>query len=235
MLDSTAKYWLTNKLSNTNKIEDGFLDIGFAGKYYHAIHKLPRREELQDKIGRTFFEVYFKMDTNLESILSQISILVQNKSILEQLQIIADVVTNTMGGIKPLETLEKDVSALISGMKAEQKSSILRIGSMNCGSFYHRALFFKTLCDRLGIGSCGLVRRNNKMAWNTIGKSILYSDPSAILNSQSHILERMSDTNDGEHAGLVDDSSDDLIVDLIFKPGVLLHGKEAQEYINYYG
>jgi hypothetical protein len=226
---------LTNSLSSKNIIEDGFLDSGFAGKYYHSIHKLPNREELQAKNRHTFFEVNFKSDSNLESILLTISESVRNKSTLEQFSVVADTVINILGGIKPIEELDKDTSVMIIDYKKEQKTPIVKLGSLTSGSFYHRALLFKVLCDRLGLGPCGLVRRNNRMAWNTIDRSRLCINPNSIIDSQSSskTLEVMSDTNGFEQS--VDYSSDEFVLDLIFKPGSLLQGKEAEEYIKYYG
>jgi hypothetical protein len=211
------------------------LDIGFAGKYFHSIHKLPNREELQAKKGPTFFEVNFKSDFNLESILPTISESVRNKSTLEQFKVVAETVISILGGVKPLEILDRDTSAMIIDYKNEQKTSILKLGALSSGSFYHRALLFKALCDRLGLGPCGLVRRNNKMAWNTIDRSRLHVNPDTLITSHLSFKtsEVVSDTNRGEPS--VDYSRDEFVLDLIFKPGSLLQGSEAEEYIKYYG
>ncbi|KAJ3062279.1 Armadillo repeat-containing protein 3 [Rhizoclosmatium hyalinum] len=51
-------------------------------------------------------------------------------------------------------------------MKAE--SNALLIGQISAGTFYHRALLFKAICDRIGLGPCHLVRGDYNRAWNVV-------------------------------------------------------------------
>ena len=210
---------MTNGLSDQNKIEDGFLDINYAGKYYHSITHLPKWEDLQ-KSDKISFHVDFKVDPNLDLLLSKLSLTIQNKSILEQIQLVAEVVIDALGGIRSTETLERVVPLYISELKSDSNTAILKLGSLKLGSFYHRALLFKTLCDRLGIGPCALTRSSSRMAWNSLERSKLYTYPP----TQNSISDSSGNNTD----------DDLLIVDLIFKPGYLLSGIEAQDYINYY-
>jgi hypothetical protein len=139
-----------------------------------------------------------------------------------------------MGGIKSVDSFDKEVIAHISELKSEEKSAILKLGSLKIGSFYHRALLFKTICDRLGVGPCELIR-NRKMAWISADKSnIIITTPSMNLVDSQSPPKILSDSDECEHEGAFDDSNNLLVLDLMFKPGYLLSGNEALRYIKYY-
>ena len=55
----------------------------------------------------------------------------------------------------------------ISELKYELKSNVVPIGQVKSGTFYHRAILFKALADRVAI-SCSLVRGDYNRAWNVV-------------------------------------------------------------------
>ncbi|KAF4788509.1 hypothetical protein TURU_160592 [Turdus rufiventris] len=86
----------------------------------------------------------------------------------EQVVALAQFVADKMGGPIEMEELhnfwwELDMSKIEFGLK----SNIVPIGKIKRGSFYHRALLFKVLADRNGIG-CTLVRGMYNRAWNEV-------------------------------------------------------------------
>ncbi|XP_038051297.1 armadillo repeat-containing protein 3-like [Patiria miniata] len=86
----------------------------------------------------------------------------------EQLDVVAQFVSDKMGGsIERGQLSSFSYELSISQLKYELKSNILPIGRIDKGIHYHRALLFKTLCDRIGV-ACSLVRGDYNRAWNEV-------------------------------------------------------------------
>ncbi|XP_019489486.1 PREDICTED: armadillo repeat-containing protein 3, partial [Hipposideros armiger] len=89
-------------------------------------------------------------------------------NIKEQIEALAEYVAEKMGGKIPKEKLQDFSWELhISELKFQLKSNVVPIGQIKKGIFYHRALLFKALADKIGIG-CSLVRGEYGRAWNEV-------------------------------------------------------------------
>ncbi|XP_055661248.1 armadillo repeat-containing protein 3 isoform X1 [Falco peregrinus] len=99
----------------------------------------------------------------------------------------------------------------ISEIEFELKCNVVPIGKVKKGTFYHRALLFKVIADRIGIG-CSLVRGKYNRAWNEV--KLVDDSPQGI-------------------AGLLLPPHE-YIVDLMFAPGFLIKqgSAEADQYKN---
>ncbi|MEE6524482.1 hypothetical protein FKM82_023986, partial [Ascaphus truei] len=77
-------------------------------------------------------------------------------------------VADRMGGAIEHDKLHKlNWELHISELKYELKSNVIPIGKIKKGIFYHRALLFKVIADRIGIGCC-LTRGDYGRAWNEV-------------------------------------------------------------------
>ncbi|XP_015752296.1 PREDICTED: armadillo repeat-containing protein 3-like [Acropora digitifera] len=86
----------------------------------------------------------------------------------EQIEALAKFVSDKMGGPVDRESLSTFSYELpISQLKVELNSNIIPIGKIQTGIFYHRALLFKALADRIAV-SCSLVRGQYNRAWNEV-------------------------------------------------------------------
>ncbi|KAL2307294.1 hypothetical protein Nmel_000251, partial [Mimus melanotis] len=108
----------------------------------------------------------------------------------EQVVALAQFVADKMGGPIATEELhnfwwELDMSKIEFGLK----SNIVPIGKIKRGSFYHRALLFKVLADRIGIG-CTLVRGKYNRAWNEV-KLVERSPEGLLLPPQEYVVDVM--------------------------------------------
>ena len=79
----------------------------------------------------------------------------------------------------------------IAQLKADLKSNVIPIGFVKRGIFYHRALLFKTLADRIGV-PCSLVRGDYNRAWNEV--TLLNNDKSThylvdLMKEPGNLLE----------------------------------------------
>ncbi|XP_004049201.2 armadillo repeat-containing protein 3 isoform X3 [Gorilla gorilla gorilla] len=131
-------------------------------------------------------------------------------NIKEQIEDLAKYVAEKMGGKIPKEKLPDFSWELhISELKFQLKSNVIPIGHVKKGIFYHRALLFKALADRIGIG-CSLVRGEYGRAWNEV------------------MLQ--NDSQKGVIGGLP--APEMYMVDLMFHPGGLmkLRSREADLY-----
>ncbi|KAM6167119.1 LOW QUALITY PROTEIN: armadillo repeat-containing protein 3-like [Erethizon dorsatum] len=86
----------------------------------------------------------------------------------ERIEVPAKCVAEKMGG-KILKDKIPDFSweLHISELKFQLKSNVIPIRYIKKGIFYHRALLFKPLADRIGIG-CSVVRGKYGRAWNEV-------------------------------------------------------------------
>ncbi|XP_031224975.1 armadillo repeat-containing protein 3 isoform X1 [Mastomys coucha] len=131
-------------------------------------------------------------------------------NIKEQIDVLAKYVADKMGGKIPKEKLADFSWELhISELKFQLKSNVVPIGYIKKGIFYHRALLFKALADRIGVG-CSLVRGEYSRGWNEV--------------------KLVNEARKGMIGNLP--PPEEYIVDLMFNPGNLLklHSKEADLY-----
>ncbi|KAE8596019.1 hypothetical protein XENTR_v10015941 [Xenopus tropicalis] len=129
--------------------------------------------------------------------------------IKEQVVELAKLVARKMGGPIEKERLHDFSWELhISELKFALKSNVIPIGKIKKGTFYHRALLFKVLADRVGISSC-LIRGEYGRAWNEV----------RLTGSLQEITR-----------GLPPPKT--YVVDLMFEPGrLLVHGSaDADNY-----
>ncbi|XP_060228364.1 armadillo repeat-containing protein 3 isoform X2 [Meriones unguiculatus] len=131
-------------------------------------------------------------------------------NIKEQIEALAKYVADKMGGKIPKEKLSDFSWELhISELKYQLKSNVIPIGYIKKGIFYHRALLFKALADKIGVGCC-LVRGEYSRGWNEV----------TLLN----------EARKGLRGNLP--PPEEYIVDLMFHPGTLmkLRSREADLY-----
>ncbi|XP_077752938.1 armadillo repeat-containing protein 3 isoform X3 [Canis aureus] len=131
-------------------------------------------------------------------------------NIEEQIEALAKYVAEKMGGKVSKEKLHDFGWELhISELKFQLKSNVVPIGQIKKGIFYHRALLFKALADKIGIG-CSLVRGEYGRAWNEV--------------------KLMNESRKGLIGALP--PLEVYVVDLMFHPGRLmkLRSKEADLY-----
>ncbi|NWS17794.1 ARMC3 protein, partial [Pachyramphus minor] len=124
----------------------------------------------------------------------------------EQVVALAQFVADRMGGSIERDKLHDFSWELhISEIEFELKCNIVPIGKIKKGTFYHRALLFKVIADRIGIG-CSLVRGKYNRAWNEV--KLVDDSPKGI-------------------AGLLLPPQE-YIVDLMFEPGFLIKQGSAK-------
>ncbi|XP_062423691.1 armadillo repeat-containing protein 3 isoform X2 [Rhea pennata] len=113
----------------------------------------------------------------------------------KQVVALAQFVADKMGGPIQRDKLHDFSWELhISEIEFELKCNAVPIGKVKKGTFYHRALLFKVIADRIGI-SCSLVRGEYNRAWNEVK---LVDDspqgiPGLLLPPQEYIVDLMFD------------------------------------------
>ncbi|NWT10192.1 ARMC3 protein, partial [Vireo altiloquus] len=108
----------------------------------------------------------------------------------EQAVALAQFVADKMGGPVEKEKLHNFSWELqMSELEFELKSNIVPIGRITKGTFYHRALLFKAIADRIGIG-CSLVRGQYNRAWNEV-KLVEDSPKGLLLPPQEYVVDLM--------------------------------------------
>ncbi|RMC04891.1 hypothetical protein DUI87_18066 [Hirundo rustica rustica] len=108
----------------------------------------------------------------------------------EQIVALAQFVADKMGGSVEREQLHNFCWELdMSAIEFELKSNIVPIGKIKKGTFYHRALLFKVIADRIGIG-CSLVRGKYNRAWNEV-HLVEHSPKGLLLPPQAYIVDLM--------------------------------------------
>ncbi|XP_046279027.1 armadillo repeat-containing protein 3 isoform X3 [Marmota monax] len=131
-------------------------------------------------------------------------------NVKEQIEVLAKYVAEKMGGKIAKDKLPDFSWELhISELKVQLKSNVIPIGYIKKGIFYHRALLFKALADKIGLG-CSLVRGEYGRAWNEV--------------------KLVNESRKGLTGGLP--LPEVYIVDLMFHPGALLklQSREADLY-----
>uniref|UniRef100_A0A8B9QT01 Armadillo repeat containing 3 n=1 Tax=Anas platyrhynchos TaxID=8839 RepID=A0A8B9QT01_ANAPL len=179
----SQKYSQMGYLSSSNIITDGFYDYGQIkpGIKLLSLEELSM-QELTDRRATIFINAK------------------------PQEEFVAD----KMGGAIEKEKLHDFSWELhISEIEYELKSNVVPIGKVKKGTFYHRALLFKVIADRIGIG-CSLVRGEYNRAWNEV--------------------KLVDDSPQGVTGLLL--PPQEYIVDLMFEPGFLMKqgSAEADQY-----
>ncbi|CAB1349906.1 unnamed protein product [Coregonus sp. 'balchen'] len=90
----------------------------------------------------------------------------------EQYSALARLVSEVMGGAVEVDRQHDFLWELhLSELRYELQSNIIPIGQIRKGTYYHRALLYKVLADRIGV-SCSLVRGEYNRAWNEVLLSV---------------------------------------------------------------
>uniref|UniRef100_A0A8D0HCN1 Armadillo repeat containing 3 n=1 Tax=Sphenodon punctatus TaxID=8508 RepID=A0A8D0HCN1_SPHPU len=124
----------------------------------------------------------------------------------EQVVALAQFVVDKMGGPIERDKLHEFSWELhISEIEFELKCNVVPIGKINKGTFYHRALLFKVIADRIGIG-CSLISGEYNRAWNEVKlvDDSPHGIPGLLLPPQEYV------------------------VDLMYKPGHLMKQRSAE-------
>ncbi|NWI18048.1 ARMC3 protein, partial [Crypturellus soui] len=111
----------------------------------------------------------------------------------KQVVALAQFVADKMGGPIERDRLHDFSWELhISEIEFELKCNVVPIGKVKKGTFYHRALLFKVIADRIGIG-CSLVRGEYNRAWNEV--KLVDDSPQGItgllLPPQEYVIDLM--------------------------------------------
>ncbi|XP_040208444.1 armadillo repeat-containing protein 3 [Rana temporaria] len=131
-------------------------------------------------------------DQELNDYISEVSrTILPLPHIREQVVALAQFVAEKMGGAIEKDRLHEFSWELhISELKFELKSNVIPIGKIKKGIFYHRALLYKAVADRIGI-ACTLERGDYGRAWNEVK---LLSDslrPGTRAPPESYIVDLM--------------------------------------------
>lgn len=245
----TAKYWILNHLSFSNLISDGFYDFGSAGPMVDSIGTFPSLKDLTDEPidrRREVLLIDFISDIPLSSTLAFLLEILPALQPEAQVRIVALVTSKLMGGPVEREKIQDYTYKFhISEVKLLQQSNVISLGQINRGTFYHRSLLFKALCDKVGLKNCSLTRGEYSRAWNTvdIGSMTLIPKlvplvkrtPTSRGKSATFSGERLTATPTTLNAeqcfhflGTVDlgapkyTLNEEAIVDLMFEPGKLI-------------
>ncbi|KAJ3147567.1 Armadillo repeat-containing protein 3 [Geranomyces michiganensis] len=174
--DLAAKYWLQNKLSANNQIADGFYDLGSAGTNATALHQFPLLQDLKDSPVDKRREILL-LDAGNDPHLAALVALANegplfSRSSRQQIRQIASIVAQALGGAIDRSKLpDLPYKFKLTELKLALGSNVLPLGQVAHGTFYHRALLFKYLCDKVGLAPCALVRGEYGRAWNVVDVS----------------------------------------------------------------
>lgn len=123
-------------------------------------------------------------------------------TIREQIEVLAKYVCDKMGGPVPKDEIATFSFELpISQLKYDLNSNVIPIGKINAGIYYHRALLFKALSDRVGI-SCSLVRGDYGRGWNEVRlrDSVEANEPK--MHPKTYLVDLMHNPGDCLLAGM---------------------------------
>ena len=190
VLDLSAKYWLKNNLSAENFMMENFYDVGFVGSNIESVHSFPTLQELQTRAvdkKREVILVDYVSDPTLATLLTAVTDSITGKQPRHQIRILGAIVAKFMGGVIDHDQLsEFGFKFRITEIKIKLCSNVIPIGQINQGTFYHRALLFKAICDRIGLSPCSLTRGEYNRAWNTVDirKQVLAPKPVAPVKTE---------------------------------------------------
>lgn len=171
--DLSAKYWLRSRLSPSNIIPDGFYDLGAAAHHLESLRPFPSLLELKslpvDK-RREVLLIDAVQDSHLTALIQIASEgPLPSRSPRQQIRQIASVVSQAMGGsVDRSRIQDMPFKFKVTELKLQLGTNVIPLGKITQGTFYHRALLFKFLCDRLGLVPCTLVRGEYGRAWNVV-------------------------------------------------------------------
>ncbi|XP_066534229.1 armadillo repeat-containing protein 3 isoform X2 [Hoplias malabaricus] len=107
-------------------------------------------------------------DSAFHDLVTTAKTLLPQNQVAEVYNSLAKLVCDAMGGPVDIEKQHDFAWDLhISELKFAMKSNIIPIGKIKKGTYYHRALLYKALADRIGV-SCSLVRGEYNRAWNEV-------------------------------------------------------------------
>jgi hypothetical protein len=108
-------------------------------------------------------------DQRLQSVIQSVINNLSTRTRRQQIRQIATAVSNLMGGaIEESKLSEFGYKFRTTEVKLRLESNVIPISQISAGTFYHRALLFKALCDRVGLSPCTLVRGDYNRAWNVV-------------------------------------------------------------------
>uniref|UniRef100_A0A663EE31 Armadillo repeat containing 3 n=1 Tax=Aquila chrysaetos chrysaetos TaxID=223781 RepID=A0A663EE31_AQUCH len=220
----SQKYSQMGYLSSSNIITDGFYDYGQVMYIVFYVRKGKGKKEEEKSKEVTQITSKVQDEIHLENLhwlpppdfilLDYINDVSQTilplTSTREQVVALAQFVADKMGGPIERDKLHDFSWELhISEIQFELKCNVVPIGKVKKGTFYHRALLFKVIADRIGVG-CSLVRGEYNRAWNEV--------------------KLVDDSPQGVARLLL--PPQEYIVDLMFEPGFLIKqgSAEADQY-----
>uniref|UniRef100_A0A4W5NQP2 Armadillo repeat containing 3 n=1 Tax=Hucho hucho TaxID=62062 RepID=A0A4W5NQP2_9TELE len=108
----------------------------------------------------------------------------------EQYSALARLVSEVMGGAVEVDRQHDFLWELhLSELRYELQSNIIPIGKIRKGTYYHRALLYKVLADRIGV-SCSLVRGEYNRVWNEVLLSVGTPHyPGCQPQSRAHLVD----------------------------------------------
>lgn len=146
--------------------------MGSAGPNLDAVQNFPPLLDLQQlevNKKREILLVDWMNDNVLQMIFQEATENIVTKTPQGQLRHIAHTVAKFMGGaIDQSNLADFSYKFHISELKVKLGSNVIPIGMIRQGTFYHRALLFKAICDRLGITPCSLIRGDFNRSWNVV-------------------------------------------------------------------
>uniref|UniRef100_A0AAY4F0E3 Armadillo repeat containing 3 n=1 Tax=Denticeps clupeoides TaxID=299321 RepID=A0AAY4F0E3_9TELE len=198
----SVKYSLTGHLSPSDIITDGFYDPGQKKKlalsqqfsrqqsfFLYSEENQKDRKESERQPWTLPCDVAFH---NMVTEAAKTILPLQDDT--EQYRALAKLVSDAMGGAVNPDELHNFLFELhLSELKHKHQSNIIPIGRIRKGTYYHRAMLFKALADRIGL-VCSLVRGSYNRAWNEVFVSRASSGvPGYFHKPQSYIVDLMHD------------------------------------------
>lgn len=222
-------------MESDNFIADGFYDYGHAGSDI----KFATLPELQNSVldnKREVLLVDSKKDVLFANFASWLAEAVQGKTAEEAISMIGNVVSTAMGGsVEKGQIANYPFKFRITELKLQMTSNVIPIGLVNKGTFYHRALLFKALCDRIGLAPCLLIRGEYNRAWNIVDlKKQVVAVAKPADAAPSEFIEKWETQMKMLNLAKTDTSPVEgaFIVDLMFNPGAVipLESRDADLY-----
>jgi armadillo repeat-containing protein 3 len=245
-------------LDSSDIITEGFYDFGFVGCNLSKVDGFPTLKFLNEQpviSKREILLVDGTLDTLISRLTTFLAEVIPGHSKETQIKLIAVAVSKAMGGpISKSEITSFSYKSKIFDLKLKTNSNVLTLGQISQGTFYHRTLLFKVLCDRLKFRPCILVRGEYNRAWNIIDVKNVVVDSTPVVKvkptskskgSGSLAIAAVSTLADQKilYFGSADtilaesyDGEQPCIIDLIFEPGKLIpiDSKEALDYQRQY-
>ena len=159
---------LQSLLTAEDRIVDGFHDAGRSTTYISLESVRHRPIDLR----REVLLVDSTVDKELRRhIAFARQCALEHEDVLKFIEALSNYVCDVLGGARPRDDAQEfNYSMHIAELKLAISSSVLCLGSIHTGTYYHRALLFKVLCDRSShpLGNVSLVRGRYARAWNLV-------------------------------------------------------------------